>query len=62
MINTGTKVIINSFLPYEETTKVYDIKTKEETYLPTGKIINCIRRGNYLFVSQSLYDAIKKEL
>jgi len=50
---------VSPALPVEETVNACDIEFKCEVKIPTGKIINCVKIGTTLIMSQELFDKIK---
>jgi hypothetical protein len=60
-LNPVIKVKESLLLPYDETVRVYDIKTHEGISVLTGRKINCIKiNDNELIVSKELYNQISK--
>lgn len=57
-INPQFMVKVSQGLPTEEVALVYNIDTREEVRIMTGKMIHCIRFGKTLLVSKEIYDSL----
>ncbi|WP_338812734.1 hypothetical protein V9L05_15315 [Bernardetia sp. Wsw4-3y2] len=55
------KIEISPHLPFEKFISFCDIQTKREFREYTGEIVNCLKIGNKILLSQELYEKFKKE-
>lgn len=54
------QLIVSAYLPTQETRKASCIETRKEVEILTGEKRNAIRAGEYLYVSQEVYDNFLK--
>ena len=58
----GIKVVVDNKLPVHETVSVFDIETKQQSNLLTGKMTHCIRMtdgSNMIIVSPEMFESLK---
>lgn len=48
-------------LPVEVTYEACDIRTRREFIIQTGRFIHFLKKGTIMFVSQEMFDLIKKQ-